>query len=100
MDNLNHAGDRIYLIGGCMRAGKSTLARMLCSRASVAWVSTDALRDVVSVVNPALRYIALAQPDVVVEQAEQFFPVLDAFARVMHNVAGEYAIEGVAFLPR
>jgi hypothetical protein len=93
-------GESMYLIGGCMRAGKSTLARMLCARASVAWASTDAIRDVVIVVNPELRYLALAEPDVVVQQAEDFYPVLDAFARVMHNVAGKYAIEGVAFLPR
>src|SRR5437773_9488072 len=92
--------DMIYVIGGVPRAGKSLLGQRLCTTLKVGWVSTDLLMELLRVQNAVGRKVKWdAAPEGITANAEWFFPYLERFIWGVSELADNYVIEGVDFLP-
>ncbi len=90
----------IYLIGGAPRVGKSMLAQRLASRLQIGWISTDILYDVLRFKHEdGGKTEWNADPDAITATAEWFFPYLQRFVWGVNDMAENYVIEGVSFLP-
>jgi hypothetical protein len=90
----------IYLIGGAPRAGKSLLGQRLCTTLKVGWISTDLLMELLRVKNDAgIKVKWDAAPEAIRANAEWFFPYLERFIWGVCELADNYVIEGVDFLP-
>ena len=80
----------IFVIGGAPRAGKSMLARRLCTNLRVGWISTDLLMQVLKVANAAGRKTKWeATPEAISAQAEWFFPYLERFVWGVKSMADQ-----------
>lgn len=90
----------VVLIGGPPRVGKTHLARLLCARDAIPFASTDAVRQVVNVADPAFGEMPWRDLDAARAHADQFFPFLDAFVSEYDYPDRRYVVEGVEFLPQ
>src|SRR5438874_3838444 len=90
----------IVLIGGPPRVGKTQLAGLLCARDAIPFVSTDAVREVVNVADPAFGQMPWRDLSAARAHAERFFPFLDAFVSESDSPDGRFVVEGVEFLPQ
>ena len=90
----------IYLIGGAPRVGKSILGQQIAAKLKISWVSTDLLVELLRVKNVAGTPSEWnADPGAIAARAAWFFPCLERFVWGANSLAGNYAIEGVDFLP-
>lgn len=90
----------IYMIGGAPRAGKSILCQQVASRLKIGWISTDLMLHLLRVKNvDGIKVEWNAAPEVIIANAEWFFPYLERFIWGVDAMADGYAIEGVDFLP-
>jgi hypothetical protein len=90
----------IYLIGGAPRAGKSILCQQFAARLNIGWISTDLLMEVLRAkCTDGVKSEWNATPEAITANAEWFFPCLERFIWGIASLAGNYAIEGVDFLP-
>lgn len=90
----------IYFVGGAPRAGMSILGQRISAKLKIGWVSTDLLWEVLKVKNDeAAQRDWNANPEVISNRAEWFFPCLERFVWGASSLAENYLIEGVDFLP-
>lgn len=90
----------IYLIGGAPRTGKSILGQQVAVTLQSSWLSTDILKDLLSVKNAEATPVAWnAAPSAITANAENFFPYLERFIWGVSSLADSYVIDGVDFLP-
>ena len=84
----------IYLIGGCPRVGKSTLAQKLVKDKCIPYVPLDTV----------VHMLKEGSTDVDIESntdvPEKFYPFLERFIYHTKYGVSDYTIEGVAFTPR
>jgi hypothetical protein len=90
----------IVLIGGPPRVGKTQLAQLVCARDAIPFASTDAVRQVVNVADPAFGEMPWRDLDAARAHADRFFPFLDAFVSEYDFPDRRFVIEGVEFLPQ
>lgn len=89
----------LYLIGGAPRCGKTALAQRAARKLGVGWLSTDTVRDVVNMLNPALY--ESGGPGVAPDaEADMFFPYFLRTVESCAYLAESYIVEGVGFMPR
>ena len=90
----------ILLIGGPPRVGKTQLARLVCARDAIPFASTDAVREVVKVADPAFGEMPWRDLDAARAHADRFYPFLDAFVSEYDFPDRRFVVEGVEFLPQ
>jgi len=89
----------IYLVGGVPRVGKSMLAQQTASKLTISWISTDVLKELLSVQAPHVIGVHWNEPATIAATAEWFFPYLERFIWGVSLMVEHYLIEGVDFLP-
>jgi 2-phosphoglycerate kinase len=110
----------IYLIGGSIRSGKTTTARLLAKKLGIAWIQTDSLRYVVRAHCPkkeiykkfpfkkmdALagnlifdKYTAKEFATAEITESKTIWPGLLAFINHVYKTREDCVIEGVHLLP-
>ena len=90
----------IVLIGGPPRVGKTQLAQLVCARDAIPYASTDAVREVVNVADPAFGQMPWRDLDAARSHADRFVPFLDAFVSEYDLPNRRFVVEGVEFLPQ
>ncbi len=115
---------KIILIGGPPRSGKTTLAQEVSKKLGIAWISTDALDDIVKKYvagadqdrlfpKTALRlksgggndemYATFSTEEIVsayLTQAETLHPAIESFLRCANDEGWDYIIEGYHITPK
>ncbi len=83
----------IYLIGGCPRVGKSTLAQKIVEEKNIPNIPLDVL---VHVLKDSIPKFDLKND---IDVANKFFPFLDSFIKHSIFTVPDYVLEGVIFTP-
>jgi 2-phosphoglycerate kinase len=90
----------IYMIGGAPRAGKSILAQQVSAKLKIGWISTDILMELLRVKDvEGIKAEWNASSEVIIANAEWFFPYLERLVWGVSSMTESYVIEGVDFLP-
>ena len=89
----------LMILGGPPRCGKTLLAQQVASERGIGWLSTDTIRDVVSMMLPALYEVG-GPGDPHDPEADLFFPYFEKVVESCSYLVHEYLIEGVGFMPR
>ena len=92
-------GGVLMILGGPPRCGKTLLAQQVASERGIGWLSTDTIRDVVSMFLPALYEVG-GPGDPHDPEADLFFPYFEKVVESCSYLVDDYLIEGVGFLPR
>ena len=92
--------EMIYLVGGAPRTGKSILGQQVAVTLKSSWLSTDVLRDILTVKKDEGPKVGWSPGSATIAaNAEWFFPYLERFIWGVSSLAEHYVIEGVHFLP-
>jgi hypothetical protein len=87
----------IYLIGGPVRVGKSTLAKLVLERNHIASITTDALTNCIGRNLPATRLAGSHIPQE--EWEENAYPFIRRFIKTIQYDYPDYLLEGAALSP-
>ena len=87
----------LYIVGGCSRSGKSTLAERICVRHGIPWFPLDALKMGLHLGAPSLG----VHPDKDdLETADLMWPVIRGVLEHLLFDGRDYLVEGVNLRPR
>ena len=87
----------LYIVGGCSRSGKSTLAGRMCVRHSIPWFPLDALKMGLHLGAPSLG----VHPDEDdLKTADLIWPVIKGTLEHFLFDGRDYLVEGVNLRPR
>jgi len=86
----------LYLVGGCSRSGKSTLAGRMHTRHSVPWFPLDALKMGLFLGAPA---IGVHPDDEDMETADRMWPIVKGALENLIFDGRDYLVEGVNLRP-
>jgi hypothetical protein len=86
----------LYLVGGCSRSGKSTLAGRMRERHGAAWLALDALKMGLFLGAPELGVDPNHED---METADRMWPIVKAMAENALFDGRDYVIEGVNMRP-
>ena len=86
----------LYLVGGCSRSGKSTLAERMRVRHGAPWFALDALKMGLFLGAPTL---GVHPEDDDLETADRMWPILKGLAENLIFDGRDYLIEGVNLRP-
>lgn len=89
----------IYLIGGCPRSGKSTLARKILQEKKIAFTSLDILAQALKKGLPELGFHTHSDFEYYVSKCESYFPFIWPFIKTSYYLDENYVIEGCDFTP-
>jgi adenylate kinase family enzyme len=90
----------IYLIGGCPRSGKSTLARKILREKGIAFTSLDLLAQALKKGLPELGFHTHSDFEHYVSKCDSYFPFIWPFIKTARYLDDNYIIEGCDFTPQ
>ncbi|HEY2707945.1 MAG TPA: hypothetical protein VGI95_07820 [Caulobacteraceae bacterium] len=86
----------LYLVGGCARSGKSTLAGRLCSRHGVPWFPLDALKMGLHL---GASGVGVHPEHDDLETADRMWPIVKGLIENLIFDGRDYLVEGVNLRP-
>lgn len=89
----------IYLIGGCPRSGKSTLARKILQEKKIAFTSLDVLAQALKKGLPELGFHTKSDFESYIPKCDMYFPFIWSFINTARHLDNNYVIEGCDFSP-
>lgn len=89
----------VYLIGGCPRSGKSTLAREILQKKGIAFTSFDVLAQALKKGLPELGFHTNTDFESYISKCDKYFPFIWPFIKTARHLDNYYCIEGCDFTP-